>query len=123
MFLTARETGDIERAVGYVHSFFTTMHGHNDLSGIAGGLDLYADLLAKAGHHENALRLGGAAIAIKDTLGAAAPTALVDVVDPRAEARGTLTDADIDRLWAEGAGLSPDEAVAYALKVDDLTTG
>jgi predicted ATPase/class 3 adenylate cyclase len=123
MFLTARETGDIERAVGYVHSFFATMHRHNDLSGIAGGLDLYADLLAKAGHHENALRLGGAAIAIKDTLGAAAPTALVDVVDPRAEARGKLTDADIDRLWAEGAALSPDEAVEFALKVDDLTPG
>jgi len=123
LFLAAREKGDIEGAVARSRRQFEMSHDHGDLSGIASGLDLYADLLTKRGHHENALRLGGAAASIKDSLGVAAPTALVDVCDPREEARGSLPDHNIDQLWDEGGELSPDEAVALALKVDDLTTG
>ena len=122
MFLLAREKDQTARAVELAASFFRTMLDNSDLSGVASGLDLYADLLTRFGFHENALRLGGAAAAIKDTLGAAAPTALVDVCDPRAEARGQLADDQIERLWNEGAGLSPEEAVILALKIDDLAS-
>jgi tetratricopeptide (TPR) repeat protein len=120
MFLIARDKGEIAEAVEHAHHFFVTVHDKGDLSGVAGGLDLYADLMATSGHHETALKLGGAAAAIKEELGAAAPTALIDVCDPREVAKGKLSDEAIGRAWAEGGAMPPDEAVAYALKVDDL---
>ena len=116
LFLVARARKDFLRAIESSRDFFEISRDNGDLSGIAGGLDLYADVLVSLGYYDKALRLHGAAAHIKEVLGAAAPEALIDVCDPRVEARGHLSDEVIEATWAEGFALEAEEALALALK-------
>lgn len=120
LFLGARSRGDLAGAVDNAHSYFTMSEGHGDLSGTAARLDLYADVLVRLGYHEKAVSLAAASSSIKETLGAAAPAALVDVCDPRAEAAGALPADVIEKAWAEGSAMTPEEAVSFALKEKEV---
>ncbi|MCV7259123.1 LuxR family transcriptional regulator [Mycobacterium shimoidei] len=79
--------------------------------------ELLAALSADAGSHIEAARLLGAADAIRNRTGAVR----FKVHDARFEAalttvRNALGQPDFDAAWAEGAALSTEEAIAYALR-------
>ncbi|MBE1546403.1 putative ATPase/DNA-binding CsgD family transcriptional regulator [Mycobacterium sp. OAS707] len=80
-------------------------------------LDCLARVACDAGSHREAARLLGAAQAARASMGAirlrafdADHQALVTVL------RNAMGDTDFDTAWAEGATLSTDEAIAYALR-------
>jgi DNA-binding CsgD family transcriptional regulator len=80
-------------------------------------LDCLAELAQRVASHREAVRLVGAADTIRRRMGAvrfkvyeAAFEAWVAAV------RNAMGDDDFDAAWAEGAALSTDEAIAYALR-------
>jgi predicted ATPase/class 3 adenylate cyclase/DNA-binding CsgD family transcriptional regulator len=78
-------------------------------------LECLGELAGGAGQSQHAVRLLGAASAIRQSL--ALP--LFKVYDDQYHAlvtslQNTMADNDFDAAWAEGAALSTDEAIAYA---------
>ena len=67
------------------------------------------------GRHEDAIRLGGASQAIRESTGGP-PGGFGGLLegDPVAEARADLTEEAAQRAWEEGLTMSLDEAVAFA---------
>ncbi|MGB7162090.1 MAG: LuxR family transcriptional regulator, partial [Mycobacterium sp.] len=83
--------------------------------GISDVLECLAAMACDAGSHQEAARLFGAAHAIRQSLGAVR----FKVWDAGYEAsiaalRSAMDNNDFDDVWAEGAALSTEEAVAYA---------
>ncbi|MFQ5968527.1 MAG: hypothetical protein ACE5MI_13110, partial [Acidimicrobiia bacterium] len=83
--------------------------------GVANGLRRMGWLAAAEGDHERAARLLGAAEALSDELGHIS----AHDTDRMSEVTTSLRAADaadqIDEWWHEGAAMSRDEAIAYAL--------
>jgi predicted ATPase/class 3 adenylate cyclase/DNA-binding CsgD family transcriptional regulator len=84
-------------------------------TGVADILECLADLYCDGGNPREATRLLGAAHAIRQTIGEvrfeiyqAGYEASVEVV------RNALGEGDFQAVWAEGAALSTEEAIAYA---------
>jgi tetratricopeptide (TPR) repeat protein len=82
-------------------------------TGIALSLDNLANVEITAGNLVRALRLAGAADAIKEGVGGQAPPDLI-TLDPRERVRPQLSDREIQALWEEGRAMSMEEAIAYA---------
>jgi DNA-binding CsgD family transcriptional regulator len=78
-------------------------------------LECLAGLAADGLSHRDAARLFGAANEIRERLGVVR-FKIYDAEHGRAVAalRDDLGEHEFDSAWAEGAGLSPDEAIAYA---------
>jgi tetratricopeptide (TPR) repeat protein len=110
------EQARFEEARGYMKRTIVMFQSLGDMSGIAFTLDDLAGVEIGERRFERALVLTSAAQNIRDSLGGAAPTALVVIPDSRGAARGTLDDAAIDAAWARGKSLSLDQAVAFALE-------
>jgi tetratricopeptide (TPR) repeat protein len=89
---------------------------HNDLTGVAGGLDGLADIEWHLERHERAVTLAGAADAIKEAIGGGAPSTLVDAIDVRAAALDLLGETETNNAWERGRAMSPEEATAFAAK-------
>ncbi len=78
-------------------------------------LECLADLACRAGSCQEAARLFGAAESIRDRIGVVRfKTYDTDHDASVFELRKSLNDSAFDEAWAEGAGLSADEAVSYA---------
>jgi DNA-binding CsgD family transcriptional regulator len=80
-------------------------------------LEILADLTSDAQRHSDAVRLLGAAHAIRERLG----LVRLKVYDARHDAlvtklRKAFGESNFDTSWAEGAELLTNEAVAYALR-------
>ena len=80
-------------------------------------LECLGEVAGAAGNSEHAVRLLGAASAIRQSL--ALP--LFKVYDDQYHAlitslRNALSDNDFDSAWTEGAAMSADEAIAYAVR-------
>jgi DNA-binding CsgD family transcriptional regulator len=78
-------------------------------------LECLAVLAAEAGSHSEATRLLGTAHAMRQRTGEVrlkVHDAAVDAV--LHQLRDRLSADEFDAAWAEGAGLSPEEAIAYA---------
>jgi DNA-binding CsgD family transcriptional regulator len=78
-------------------------------------LEVLADLAGEAGSHREAVRLFGAAHAIRQRIG----VVRFKVYDAGYQAsvtalRDALGEKDFDAAWTEGAVLSTEEAIAYA---------
>jgi hypothetical protein len=85
---------------------------------LASGLEHLAGLAAAQAQPERALRLAGAAAALRDAIGAPLPSAQQNELMGRlAAARGALRD-DEAAAWASGQVMLPEEAVDYALAGD-----
>jgi predicted ATPase/class 3 adenylate cyclase len=70
------------------------------------------------GDRERALRLFGFSAASAEQMGGAPPGALMLVTDPLAYKESALAEMDreaVERLWSEGAAMSLDEAISYAI--------
>ena len=80
-------------------------------------LECLADLAGTAGSHREAVRLLGAAQSTRVRMGAVRFKVLdAEYETSVASLRDTLGDNEFDEAWAEGAALSTEEAIAYALR-------
>lgn len=85
-------------------------------NGLCGALDVFAALAQAARDPERALRLSGAAAAIRSEIRTPLAPRWAEVlrslvVEPARQALGDRADA----IWSEGAAMGEEEAVAYAL--------
>lgn len=106
------EAGDCARAA--LHQF----HEAGDLAGVAMVFDDLSSVAVATGDLPRAGRLHGAARQLQSATGAdlAAFVETLFASRTRATARTVLPPADLDRFAGEGAALSLDQAVAYALE-------
>jgi predicted ATPase/class 3 adenylate cyclase len=77
-------------------------------------LDTLAALESGRGNPLRAMRLGGAAEALKESAGGQVPPEFADVPDPRARARSLVDEERLLAAWEEGRAMSLEEAVEYA---------
>jgi tetratricopeptide (TPR) repeat protein len=115
-FQIARYQGDYDEAERLARLYFDQSSGMGDMVIAFTALDMYVVIAIGRGQYERAVRLGGAAEALREIYGGGSPPPLVDVTDPRVEARGRLSDEQIDEVWDEGMAMSVEEAIAYARK-------
>jgi len=101
-------------------------HAASDAAGVTLVLDDLSALAVTIGEPERGARLWGAARHLVSTTGATLATVVDDAIQlqVRANVRTAMAPDVLDRLAAEGAALTLDEAVAYALEtpVSDLVT-
>jgi non-specific serine/threonine protein kinase len=74
--------------------------------------------MARQQHRARAARLWGAAERISQSIGSPVPRAVAERVGV-STVRQTLGDEAFDAAWAEGLAMTPDAAVAYALRDDE----
>jgi tetratricopeptide (TPR) repeat protein len=86
-------------------------------TGIAMVLEEIAMIETMEGRHERALRLAGAADALKDEIGGGAPAELIRSGESLEESRRSLDPETAERSWNEGREMGTDKAIAYALEV------
>jgi tetratricopeptide (TPR) repeat protein len=88
-----------------------------DRLGVACDLDVLAAVAGEQGDIPRAVRLWGAAEALRDAIGAAQPGDEAALLGPFVEAaKIRLEETAWDVAWAEGVAVDQDEAVAYALR-------
>jgi DNA-binding CsgD family transcriptional regulator len=111
--LATRE-GDVQKAESAAHEALTLGREAGDQMGVVDALELLARIAAEQESHREAVRLCAAADSMRDRLGyrlvidRAAHEAAI------AKARENL--ADFSAVWAEGAKLSVEDAIAYAAR-------
>jgi non-specific serine/threonine protein kinase len=108
------ELGDFETARS---SFLETLEALAPIgyrTAVAITLDSLAALENRLGYPVRALRLAGAAEALKESAGGQVPPEFADLPDPRHAVRPLLGEERIAAAWEEGRAMSLDEAVAYA---------
>jgi hypothetical protein len=84
-------------------------------TGVAQVLEEMAMVETMDGRHERALRLAGAASALKEQIGGGAPEELMMSEQGLSESRRILDPDAADRAWTEGREMGTDKAIAYAL--------
>lgn len=87
-------------------------------TGIAMVLEEIAMIETMDGRHERALRLAGAADALKHQIGGGAPAELMRSAESFEESRRNLDPETAERAWDQGREMGTDKAVAYALEGD-----
>lgn len=92
----------------------------SDLPGVAAGLDYLASVAIAEGATRRAVRLAGAAAAIRDVAGGGAAKRLMDIPegDIRQAAAEHLDEDQLDAEWRAGSAVAPEDAVRYALTVE-----
>jgi Tetratricopeptide repeat len=85
-------------------------------TGTAMALEEMAIVESMEGRHERALRLAGAAEAMKEEAGGGAPAELMRSSESLEESRRSLDRDAAERAWAEGREMGADKAIAYALE-------
>ncbi len=94
-----------------------------NLPGIGQGFSEIAALESSSGHHIEAMRLAGAALALRDSIGATPPlpniqrALYIGLDDAEASAREAIGDGAVDAALAEGRHMTVDETVAYAAEL------
>jgi predicted ATPase/class 3 adenylate cyclase len=113
-----RSVGDAEAATAKQREALEMFVEVGNPTGIAMVLEEMAMIETMKGRHERALRLAGAASALKDEIGGGAPAELMQSGDALDESRRSLDQRAADRAWAEGREMGMDKAVVYALEGD-----
>jgi predicted ATPase/DNA-binding SARP family transcriptional activator len=87
-----------------------------DLAGVAIDLDRLGQAAVALGRPERAVVVAGAADRLRESVGGGltVESGRWQTEHPRESARRFLTDAQIDRAWAQGRTMSLEDAVAYA---------
>jgi tetratricopeptide (TPR) repeat protein len=84
-------------------------------TGIAMVFEEMAMVETMDGRHERALRLAGAASALKEEIGGGAPEELMKSEEGLSASRTSLDPETAERAWSEGRQMGTDKAVAYAV--------
>jgi predicted ATPase/class 3 adenylate cyclase len=114
----AAETGESAKARELYIETLDFMETAGERTGVALILDNLANVANLTEDPLRAMRLAGAADALKEAVGGEAPPELIHLPDPRALARLALTEDEIRAAWEEGRAMSMGEAVAYARQDD-----
>jgi hypothetical protein len=85
-------------------------------TGIAMALEEIAMVETMDGRYERALRLAGAAAALKEQIGGGAPEELMQTDEALEESRRNLDREAAERAWSEGRAMGTDKAIAYTLE-------
>lgn len=88
-----------------------------DLSGVAFTLEYLGEQAVRTDRYELAVRMRGAADAIKDAIGGGAPAPLLGLSDPRESAKGHLGDEEIAEAYAKGRAIPSSGAKGLAAEV------
>lgn len=111
----ARRRGDTGRAEDLHHEALAIRRTRRFRPGVAGSLEALASVAADQESYDEAVRLFGAAAALRDAVGLVRwPASQGDWEKTLARLRAALGDAAFEAAWAEGQALSIDDAVAYA---------
>jgi DNA-binding CsgD family transcriptional regulator len=107
--------GEPDRAECDAHDALACVAELDSYLGIPDTLECLAAVAGEAGSHREAVRLFGAAHAIRESVG----EVRLKVWDAGYEAsvaalRDMMGEKDFESAWAEGAALSTEEAIAYA---------
>jgi predicted ATPase/class 3 adenylate cyclase len=114
-----RKIGDAEAARAAQREALQMFVEVGNPTGIAMILEEMAMIETMEGRHERALRLAGAASALKEEIGGGAPAELMQSGDTLDESRLSLDQQTAEQAWAEGREMEMDKAVAYALEGDE----
>jgi tetratricopeptide (TPR) repeat protein len=113
---TARHrSGDTQTATVLYRESLKTIHEVGNLPLTAAGLDGLAGLASSQGLHERAVRLSGAAAALKERIGGSQPMRGLWEEADIAAARAAMGDEAAAAALAEGRAMTVDQALAYAL--------
>jgi tetratricopeptide (TPR) repeat protein len=112
----AIEQGDLSQAHARLAESLVTTAELRDRFGTARNLDGFAQLAAANGQARVSLRLAGAAATLREAIGVPrTPTNSAALEHCLKSARAALGDDTADVAWADGAALTLDQAVDYAL--------
>jgi DNA-binding CsgD family transcriptional regulator len=111
----ARGEGDPHHAEDLLHDALDTAYRLGARPVMSDVLEALGGALADQDRHEEAARLLGAAQALRDSIGSVRFLFPVGNYEADVAAvRDAIGPGTFDRAWADGSGLSLDEAVAYA---------
>jgi non-specific serine/threonine protein kinase len=110
-----RRVGDGEAAAAAQREALEIFVEVGNPTGIAMVMEEMAMVETMDGRYERALRLAGAADALKDQTGGGPPAELMQSDESLAEARRNLDAEAAERAWTEGQEMGTDKAIAYAL--------
>jgi predicted ATPase/class 3 adenylate cyclase len=110
-----RRISDSEAAISKQREALEIFVQVGNPTGIAMVLQEMALIETMDGHHERALRLAGAASALKEETGGGAPEELMRSNEAIENARRTLDPETAERAWDEGRRMGSDKAITYAL--------
>lgn len=114
--MVARKQGDFPAAYGFARAALRASRDLGDRKRIRAALWEYAAVAAVAGGARRAVRIYAASDALGESLGVTfGPDFVGEMEDTLAALRDTLGDEAFSAAWAEGTGMSPDQAVAHAL--------
>jgi len=110
--------GEVGEARQHIEHAIRHFHAAGDAAGLTLTLDDMSALAVAAGDLDRAARLRGAARNLTTETGAGLATYVEDTFEAgvRPGIRSHMAVADLERLGAEGAAMTLDEAVAYALE-------
>jgi predicted ATPase/class 3 adenylate cyclase len=111
-----RALGDSDAATAAQREALEIFAEVGNPTGIAMVLEELAMIETMEGRHERALRLAGAADALKDQIGGGAPAELMRSGESLEESRRNLDPQAAERAWDEGREMGTDKAIAYALE-------
>lgn len=109
-----REMGELEEARALLEESLLIFREVSDLKSCAGVLDMIAVLSGVAGEHERTVTIAAAAVAIRRSIGALAPTNRGSLDEYLIEAREHIGDAAADEAWRRGSELSLEQTIRYA---------
>jgi predicted ATPase/class 3 adenylate cyclase len=118
----AIRSGRLDEAREGNRANLTEAHLARDPTMFAMALEDLATIEAREDRLARALRIAGAAAAVKERAGGGAPPPLVTVADVKAEAAGRLADGEIERYWEEGRAFDDEAAYALAIEADEAGT-
>jgi tetratricopeptide (TPR) repeat protein len=114
--ITKHLLGDTVNAWLLLHEAITLQHRRTSRLCIAESLERFAWVTADTHQPQRATQLFGAADALRKWMGAPLPLGDKPLYDRYLEmARAALDSDDFGQMWSEGAAMSLDQAVAYAL--------
>ena len=107
--------GEPQHAESDLHDALSRAVDTGTFLGLPDTIECLAQLAGETGGHREAARLFGAAQAMRQRTGGARYMVYqADYETSVAELRDALGEADFETVWAEGAALSAEEAIAYA---------
>ena len=111
---TAMRSGDTAAARDWVGKALTMFHGVGDVTGVLFSFDTLGQVALMEGQPERSVRLTAAASALRGSSGTELRDRATD--DEPDQGYGMLSEEEVARARAEGAAMSLEEAVAYALE-------
>jgi len=108
------QTGDLQEAESLVHDALKLGLQAGDQMGLVDGLELLARLVAEQDSAKEAVRLWAAAESLRAELGYRFSTDRAANEAALSSARQALGADEFATVWAEGAKLSAEQAIAYA---------